>query len=78
VSEPHQPAWLRASACGVCTHLRLVRSAKGSVFALCGRAASDPRFPRYPPQPVASCLGYEPRDAADPPAEAHGTQPEPQ
>ena len=54
------PPWLAASLCGTCRHLRLVRSERGSAFALCRRAGDDPRFPRYPPQPVAACLGHQP------------------
>lgn len=49
------PAWLHASLCGGCAHLRVITSAKGSGFALCGKSRDDDRFPRYPPQPVASC-----------------------
>jgi hypothetical protein len=37
-------------------------SGKGSVFWLCGRAADDPRFRKYPPLPVARCAGYEEGD----------------
>jgi hypothetical protein len=35
---------------------------------MCGRAAEDTRFPRYPALPVFHCVGFEP--AADP-LEAH-------
>ncbi|HMB52233.1 MAG TPA: hypothetical protein VKU40_02880 [Thermoanaerobaculia bacterium] len=47
--------------CASCRHLELVGS-KRSVFVLCGRAADDPRFLRYPPLPVAACAGYEPEE----------------
>jgi hypothetical protein len=48
--------------CPTCIHARTVTSARGSVFLLCGRNASDPRFPKYPRLPVIRCVGYEPRD----------------
>ncbi|MFO1009732.1 MAG: hypothetical protein U1F29_06660 [Planctomycetota bacterium] len=46
------------SLCTTCAHVQRVESAKGSVFWLCGRSKSDPRFPKYPPQPVVSCAGH--------------------
>lgn len=55
--EPTGPA--RHSLCPTCRHVQRVESAKGSVFWMCGRAKSDPRFPKYPPQPVVSCAGHE-------------------
>ncbi len=45
--------------CADCRHVRIIESDKGSVFVLCGRAKDDPRFPRYPPQPVVRCSGFE-------------------
>ena len=45
--------------------MRRVESERGSVFYLCGLAATDPRFPRYPRLPVRECAGYEP---VEPPA----------
>ena len=44
--------------CASCEHLRLLASRR-SVFVRCGLAATDPRFPRYPPLPVLSCRGYQ-------------------
>lgn len=46
--------------CDRCRHVRRVRSRRGSVFFLCGRAAFDSRFRKYPPIPVLSCSGFEP------------------
>jgi hypothetical protein len=43
--------------CASCEHLRLLASRR-SVFVRCGLAATDPRFPRYPPLPVVACRGY--------------------
>lgn len=48
-----------AGLCATCVRLRLLAS-KRSVFVRCGRAATDPRFPRYPGLPVVACSGYEP------------------
>lgn len=53
----------RAGLCATCAHARRIASAKGSTFWLCGLAARDPRFPKYPPLPVLRCPGYEPRPA---------------
>ena len=46
--------------CADCIHARTVETPR-SVFWLCGRAASDPRFVKYPRLPVLECPGYEPR-----------------
>lgn len=61
----------RIGLCATCRHRRTVRAAR-SVFYLCERSFTDPRFPRYPPLPVKRCEGYEPveRVAAEP--EKHG------
>ena len=47
-----------AGLCADCLHARLVQSASGSVYYLCGRSAVDPTFPKYPQLPVAQCEGY--------------------
>ena len=49
--------------CASCAHHRRIESDRGSVFWLCERSASDPRFPKYPPLPVRACAGYEPEVA---------------
>jgi len=46
------------SLCASCAHVRIVAGARESVFLLCRRAESDPRFPKYPPQPVLRCTGH--------------------
>ena len=48
-----------AGLCATCEHLRVLASPR-SVFVRCGLAATDPRFPKYPPLPVAACAGYRP------------------
>jgi hypothetical protein len=45
--------------CYSCLHRRQVTSGKGSIFWLCERSKTDPRFPKYPPLPVMQCIGYE-------------------
>jgi hypothetical protein len=39
--------------------VKLVRSDRDTVFYLCRRAATDARYPKYPPQPVLECAGFE-------------------
>lgn len=48
-----------ASLCEKCRHLKEVVSGKGSRFLLCQKSADDQRFPKYPPQPVVRCAGFE-------------------
>jgi hypothetical protein len=52
--------------CDDCRHQRLVPNTRGSVFSLCERSRSDPAYRRYPPIPVLSCLGFEPRQGQAP------------
>ena len=47
------------SLCERCRHVRVVESSKGSRFLLCGRSAQEPEYPKYPPQPVVECRGFE-------------------
>lgn len=46
------------SLCNTCEHVREIVSGKGSRFLLCGLAQLDPRFPKYPRQPVVRCEGH--------------------
>lgn len=59
----------RRGLCPACAHVKVIQSAKGSTFYLCERARTDPRFVKYPPQPVLVCAGYEryalPKDGPD-------------
>ena len=50
----------RSSLCRSCAAVRLVETPRGSTFLLCERSRTDPRFPRYPYQPVVRCDGHEP------------------
>ena len=45
--------------CLSCRWMRVVTTRRGSTFYRCGRAETDPRFPRYPALPVRQCIGYE-------------------
>jgi hypothetical protein len=49
------------SLCHRCRHLRLVHSGKGSTFLMC----QHPSLPKYPRQPVVTCVGFTPRDTID-------------
>lgn len=64
------PSATRPSAglCDGCRHQRLVPNTRGSVFSLCERSREDPAYRRYPPIPVLSCPGFEPRPEPETPA----------
>jgi len=47
------------SLCETCRHVRVIESERGSVFLLCRRSAAEPQYPKYPPQPVVACRGFE-------------------
>ena len=47
------------SLCKSCVNVREVVSGTGSTFTLCRLAQTDKQFPKYPPQPVVRCDGYE-------------------
>jgi hypothetical protein len=49
----------RIGLCVDCRHARRIESARGSVFYLCQRFATNPSFPKYPRLPVIECRGYE-------------------
>jgi len=59
-----------AGLCAVCRHARRVDTRRGSTFLLCERAASDPRYARYPALPVLRCQGHEPLAPESDPAES--------
>lgn len=50
------------SLCKTCVSMREVITPKGSRFLLCRLSKTVPAFPKYPPQPVVRCDGYQPRD----------------
>ena len=51
---------MQSSLCELCSHKKDVISGTGSRFLLCVMHQTDQRFPKYPPQPVIRCNGYEP------------------
>jgi len=51
--------------CAGCARARRLASPRGSEFWLCERAATDPRFAKYPTLPVLRCPGYEPLPLAE-------------
>ena len=55
-----RPSYRGAGLCPSCAHVRVVTSGKGSSFLLCGLSKTDPRFPKYPPQPRMECQGHRP------------------
>ena len=54
--------------CGICAHVTVIRSPRGSAFYLCRLSSVDSRFPRYPPLPVLACPGFSRAGPAPPPA----------
>ena len=48
-----------AGLCAKCSHARIVRSDRDSMFYRCQLALSDPSFPKYPKLPVLTCRGFE-------------------
>ena len=49
----------REGLCPGCAHVLVVETDR-SRFLRCGLARSDPRYPKYPPQPVVRCTGHRP------------------
>jgi hypothetical protein len=58
--------------CLSCRWMRAVTTRRGSIFYRCGRADTDPRFPRYPALPLLQCVGYDEGPPEDDP-ESGGT-----
>jgi hypothetical protein len=52
------------SLCERCAWMREVVTPKGSRFLLCRLSQTDPRFARYPPQPIVRCAGFRPGQAS--------------
>jgi hypothetical protein len=47
--------------CESCKHMREVTTAR-SRFLLCKLSVANAAYPKYPPQPVLRCDGYERKD----------------
>jgi hypothetical protein len=55
-----------AGLCAACAHALVIRNDRGSRFYLCQLAATDQRFPKYPPLPVRRCEGFLAAPADEP------------
>jgi hypothetical protein len=64
----------RAGLCNSCRYAEILRSPR-SVFLRCGRAADDPRYPRYPGLPVVACDGWAEGEPREPAKRAPGGDP---
>lgn len=53
-----------SSLCERCTHVRIIQTPKGSRFLLCQVSQTDPRFVKYPAQPVVRCSGFQEKQPA--------------
>ena len=53
------------SLCQSCANVREVRTAR-SRFLLCELALTNAAYPKYPPQPVVRCDGYQGKSKAKP------------
>ena len=51
------------SLCESCRNLREVRTTR-SRFVLCELSVTNADYPKYPPQPVIRCEGFQPKDGA--------------
>ena len=59
MSDPSAKAGAtQVGLCRTCRHSKRVETPR-SVFWMCGLAAVDPRFVKYPRLPVIECDGYE-------------------
>jgi hypothetical protein len=67
---------MEVGLCEHCTHVQVVRSAKGSLFYLCMLSKADPSFPKYPKLPVLTCPGYRSADSRDEAYRERGSDPE--
>jgi hypothetical protein len=61
-SPRFEPTDIRTTAglCGHCEYAIVRPTRRGTVYLRCGRAATDPRFAKYPRLPVVNCPGYQP------------------
>lgn len=51
---------LDLSLCPSCVHVRFVDTAR-SRFLMCELSRVEPRYPKYPPQPILACPGHRAR-----------------
>lgn len=48
----------QAGLCASCGHAKRMKTKGQSLIYLCGLAAGDPAFPKYPRLPMAACPGH--------------------
>ena len=53
------------SLCETCALMRQVITPKGSRFLLCQLSQTNPDYPKYPPQPVVQCEGYQQKEKTE-------------
>ena len=53
------------SLCETCAWVREVVTPKGSRFLLCQLSQTDQAYPKYPPQHVVRCEGYQKKDKTE-------------
>jgi hypothetical protein len=53
---------MNRSLCETCALMREVVTPKESRFLLCQLSQSNPDYPKYPPQPVVQCDGYQKKE----------------
>ncbi len=53
------------SLCETCQNLQEVITPRGSRFLLCKLSKTDPAYPKYPPQPIIRCDGYQIREKSE-------------
>lgn len=49
------------SLCETCKNMRQVTTTR-SRFLLCELSVTNENYPKYPPQPVVRCDGYQPKN----------------
>ena len=55
---------VKQSLCEACAWMREIVTPKGSRFLLCQLSQTNSAFPKYPPQPVLRCDGYQKTEQA--------------
>ena len=56
---------MTTSLCETCAWMREVVTPKGSRFLLCQLSQTNPDYPKYPPQPVVRCDGYQEKEQTE-------------
>ncbi len=52
------------SLCANCRFMREIRTPR-SCFFLCQLSNTDPAYPKYPPQPIRRCQGFQRKSDGD-------------